>query len=386
MASVALTGAAGPLGRRVAALLAADPGVERLVIVDGARPDGVAPAAEIRGLDLLTSELQPAFDGADVVVHVAEGPGAEGSGPAGVAAGHDDDVRATRRVLDAAGVAGASTVVLLSSAAVYGAWPNNPVPLTEEAPVRPHPGLAFAVSKAEIERLAAAWRDDHPGSTVALLRPAVTLAEEDTGWMARAMRAEAGIRAGNAAPPAQFVHLDDVALAVDVARRQRLDGPHNVAPDGHLSADAVRALAGRPQVRLPEPVATRLAAWRWRLRLAPTPPALVAYTVHPWVVANDRLRAAGWEPANSNEEAYVAAHRPGRWATLSPRRRQELSLGVAAVGLAGIVTTVVALVRSRSCRLRRRAARATGSRSWGAKGQRRSPRMTVRWPARPSRR
>jgi hypothetical protein len=81
--------------------------------------------------------------------------------------------------------------------------------------------------------------------------------------------------------------------------------------------------------------------------MAPTPPELLPYTVHPWVVANDRLRADGWEPAATNEEAYVASHRAGPWATLSPRRRQELALGASAAGIVGAVVGVVALVRRR---------------------------------------
>jgi len=31
----------------------------------------------------------------------------------------------------------------------------------------------------------------------------------------------------------------------------------------------------------------------------------VPYLVHPWVVANDRLRAAGWRPNHTNEEAII---------------------------------------------------------------------------------
>ena len=35
------------------------------------------------------------------------------------------------------------------------------------------------------------------------------------------------------------------------------------------------------------------------------PPNVVPYLVHPWVVANDRLRAAGWRPQHTNEEAII---------------------------------------------------------------------------------
>ena len=49
-----------------------------------------------------------------------------------------------------------------------------------------------------------------------------------------------------------------------------------------------------------------------------TPPGVVAYRVNPWVVANDRLKAAGWAPDHTNEEAYVLGDRPAGWASLSP--------------------------------------------------------------------
>jgi hypothetical protein len=121
-----------------------------------------------------------------------------------------------------------------------------------------------------------------------------------------------------------------------------------VAPDGWISGDTVRSLAGGPpRVRLPERLALQLARVRWRWRLAPTPPSLLPFTVHPWVIANDRLKADGWEPSSSNEEAYVAAHRAGPWATLSPRRRQELALGAAGTAAVGSVALAVAAVRRR---------------------------------------
>ena len=51
------------------------------------------------------------------------------------------------------------------------------------------------------------------------------------------------------------------------------------------------------------------------------------------MVANDRLKAAGWTPEYTNEEAYVLGDRPSGWASVSPRRRQELVLGGLALGV-----------------------------------------------------
>ena len=323
MQTVVLTGGDTPLGRRVLDLLRADPEVERVILIAGVdlRPDAVV-------------ELKRKMEGATSLVHL------------------DDDAPATRAVLEAAAGAGVDHAVVLSSTTVYGAWPTNPVPLTEAAPVRPNPELAVAVKAAERERLAAEWVGNHPGATVAVLRSAVPVAEDDDGTLARELRAAAGRVDAGADAPAQFVHHADLAEAVDLARRRRLSGPYNVAPDGWVQGDALRALAGGPRVRLPDRFGRRVADLRWRLLLTPDRPGLAPYTRHPWVVANDRLRAEGWVPRYSNEEAYVAVSPASAWATISPRRRQELALGGAAgaalaIGVGGVLLGRRALRRGR---------------------------------------
>jgi nucleoside-diphosphate-sugar epimerase len=341
---VIVTGAAGLLGSRVCAIAAADPEVSGVVALDLRTPDAVADGVEVRCLDLATDDLKAWFEGAGSVLHLLEVPELDDQPAPGLG-----DAAITRRVLDAAGSASVPHVVLLSSAAVYGAWSNNPVPLTEEAPLRPNPGARVAAQKAEIERMAADWRDEHPGSTVTVLRPTLVVAEGRSGWLARVLRRSSAVPVAQDEPPAQYVDIDDLATAVDLARRSRLDGPYNVAPDGWIPGPTLRALAGgTPRLRLPGGLAARLVSLTWRWGLGPTPPELLPYAVHPWVVANDRLRAAGWAPLHTSEEAYVAAHRPRPWTALSPRRRQELILGGSAATLAGVaVAGAVALRRRR---------------------------------------
>src|SRR4051812_5326193 len=319
MTTVVLSGPADPLGRRVTAALGHDATVERIVVVGDD--------------ELLSADLKARMEGATALVHLHGG------------------LEETRSVLAAAGSVGVQHVVLLSSATAYGAWPNNPVPLTDDAPLRPNPDLEFAVRAAERERLAAEWRQDHPGTTLTVLRPAVPVAEGANGWLARGLREASAIRpAGPDDPPCQYVHLDDLASAVVLALGRRLDGPYNVAPDGWIPGERLRALEGVPRVRVPEPVARRFAWLRWRLNPSSAPPGLLPYTLHSWVVANDRIKAAGWAPSFSNEESYVAAHKAAPWATVSPQRRQEIALAASGAGLIAIVLGVVLLLRRRSAR------------------------------------
>ena len=342
--SVLVTGAAGVLGRRVLRLVEADPAVERIVAVDLVEPPDPGPKVEIRALDLATADLADVSAGVDSIVHLAFTVGQqlddEDTGRANAAA--------TARVLAAAAAAGVRHLVVMSSTTVYGAWPTNPVPITEAAPVRPNPELAYAVQKAEIERLCQAFAAEHPGTTVTVVRPAVMVGGGEESWLARSLRATSGLRTGVGAAPLQLVHVDDLASAVDLVRRKRLDGPCNVAADGWLDAPAVRALAGAPpRLPLPAPAAQALASVGWRLRIAQTPPGLVAYTAAPWAVANDRITAAGWVPTHSNEEAYVLGTPGTPWSRLSPKRRQELALGTAGVVVVTAVVGLVAVLRSR---------------------------------------
>ena len=252
-------------------------------------------------------------------------------------------------------VLGATSLVVVSSAMVYGAIANNPIPLTEEAVLRPDPTFVYARQLASAEALVEEWRVARPGRRTAVLRPAIALAADGTSSLARALTAGLGHRFGEADPGAQFVHHDDVASAVALAVERGLDGVYNVAPDGSLPGDRVRALSGRRfRLPLPDPIADLIGSLRWRFQRGPIPPGLRSYTRHPWTVANDKLRAEGWAPTVSNEQAYVEGTEAKWWTMVTPKRRQEIALGA----MIGAITAGV-LVAALTGRWwwRRRAAR-----------------------------
>jgi len=239
---------------------------------------------------------------------------------------------ATELLLDAATL-GATHLVVLSSAMVYGALANNPAPLTEAAVLRPDPTFVYARQLATAEETIDRWRVAAPDRAVAMLRPAVPIAADGTSSLARALTAGYGQPFGETDPDAQFVHHDDVATAVALAVVERLDDVYNVAPDGSIPGERVRALTGQ-RFRLPMPsrVADVVGRLRWRFQRGPIPPGLRSYTRASWVVANDKLRAAGWAPTVTNEQAYVEGTEAKWWTMVTPKRRQELALGAMIVG------------------------------------------------------
>jgi nucleoside-diphosphate-sugar epimerase len=318
--TVSISGAEGNLGGRVLAAFEADPAI-----------------------------ALPSRDGSiDVVVHLGSGD------PEARARRRENVTEGVDRTLAEAISRDADHLVLVSSAMVYGAWPNNPVPLTEDAILRPDVGFVYARQLAAAEAMADRWRRQRQGRTVAVLRPVVSMAADGTSHLARSLAAGLGERFGEDDPAAQFLHLDDLATAVHLAVRKRLDGVFNVAPDGWIAGERVRALSGeRPRLKLPDRVAEVLAALRWRFQRGPIPPGLRSYTRHSWVVANDRLKRHGWKATVTNEQAYVEGTEGRWWTMITPQRRQEIALG----GMIGgaLVGTVAVLLGLKWWRRRRRA-------------------------------
>ena len=272
---VAITGVAGSIGSRLAARLASRTGEVRVVGVD-TQPLQSQLGAELRQGDLRTDDVVAMLQGVDVVAHLVSAfdPRRDGLESASL------DIEMLRRLLAAVSEAKVSGVVLMSSAMVYGAWPNNPIPLQEDALLRPNPGFSFAAHKAEVERLAAEWQAENPDVRLVVLRPVTAVAAGESSWVARTLRAAVTVAAGDDNPPVQFLHLDDLAAAVELAVLGDLSGAYNVAPDGYVSAARTRRLSGMvPWLRVPPQVASWLARFRWRWRLAPTPPGVVP--LHP---------------------------------------------------------------------------------------------------------
>ena len=347
---VVVTGADGPIGHRVVSSLLLDPGVDEVVAVGrGVRAGAWEPITTVVPTRLVVAPWELDDERLGTVVATATALlllGPRGGLDIDGTGGAEIDINGTRALLRV--VAGSSSLrflLLLSSALVYGARRDNPVPLTERARVRPNPSIAAAMERVTLERVCLDWSTAE-NLACAILRPSVVVAPENGAWLARSPWSTSGIQVSDRTGPVQFLHMDDLVTAVDTLRLMRFDGPINVAPDGWLTASQVSALKGPvARVRLSRSLAVLLADVGARLGLAPGDPSMLVASSAPWVVANDELRSLGWAPSFTNEEAYVDSDRGGLWARLTPRHRQQMALGGAAFGGLAIVGAALAILR-----------------------------------------
>ncbi len=336
MRAIAVTGAAGAVGRRTLRQLAAHPDIDRIVAID--RVSQASPVAKVEAvrLDLRRRPIDQAIAGCSTLVHLAEEPGEPNDSSATMAM--------LTTALEGATNAGVAHVVALSSAMAYGAHADNPVPLTESHPLAPVAELAYAVAKRDLEDAVWAWVGDSRDRKGTVLRPTTTLSEQGSGWAARVLRSAAIVRPDQVDPPLQFLHYDDLASAIAYVTRQELAGVFNVAPDGWLGPEAFHDLVGGVQFRVPDRVNDGWVAVSRKLGFQPIPAGIEAYVRHPWVISNDRLRNAGWVPTFSNSEAFVIGTPPPPW-SVTAQERQEIALAAAGIGLAGLAAVAAGVAR-----------------------------------------
>ncbi|MEE1938870.1 SDR family oxidoreductase [Streptomyces sp. TRM 70361] len=350
--AVAVTGAASGIGALLTERLVASPEVGRVVAID--ERHGGTDGARWHLLDVrdpaIADRLRCDGDPVDTVVHLAVDLDLETDPAARTAY----NVRGTQTVLTAAAAAGVRRVVLCTSAMVYGALPDNDVPLAEDAELRATAEATGVGDLLEIERLARRAPRAHPGLNVTVVRPTVLVGGVDTA-LTRYFESPRLLVVAGSRPRWQFCHLEDLASALEYAALEKAEGELAVGCDGWLEQEEVEELSGIRRMELPPAVALGAASRLHRLGLTPSPAGDLAYTMHPWVVSGSRLHEAGWRPKWTNEQvlAELLHEVAGRHTVAGRRlgRKDATTLGAAGATVALVGTA--ALVR-RARRTRRR--------------------------------
>ena len=309
MTTVAITGATGIFGKALCARLQDDPAVDRIVGV-ARRPFDPSEHGwtkmEFRSGDVLRPEqLDAAFAGADVVVHLAFTVLDRGMHPEQVSL---INVEGSANTFAAAARAGARRIVYASSVAAYGAWPDNPVPITEAQPTRGTPGFYYSEHKAEVEHLLDSFEGRHPDIEVVRIRPSIVVGPNSVDLFRGPLPTPlVGVFLSRLLPtpvpdpgmaPLQFVHEDDVAEVFAIAiTADALSGAFNLAGGGVMEASDLATALGGIRVPLPARLVKSLVDVAYRARISPTGSAWVDMAVYPVIMDTTKARVElGWVP------------------------------------------------------------------------------------------
>ena len=307
---IVVTGATGNVGSSVVRALAADPRIDEIVGIARRVPGWQPPRTRWVQADVVTSALEPLFEGADAVIHLAWliQPSHDAHALRAV------NVDGSRRVFEAAVRAGVKLLVHASSVGVYSPGPKDRR-VDESWPSDGVPTSFYSRHKAEAERLLDALEDE---IRIVRLRPGLIFKREAGSGIRRLFigpllpspLVQPRMLPVLPLPPGlalQAVHADDVGEAYRLAvTSPDARGAYNVAADPVLDARELGRLLGARTVTVPTRALRALTDLTWRARLQPTPPGWLDMGLAVPLMDVTRAREElGWQPRHSASDALL---------------------------------------------------------------------------------
>ena len=305
-----VTGGSGYLGSRVVDYLASRGNAESVVNLDVAVPQFRPPNTSYRQIDVRDSAAISRVIGEerpDVLIHMAFVLDPTRDEPEM----YEVNVNGTFNVLSAAAAMGVERVYVTTATMAYGAWPGNPVPITETQPVHGHARYVYARHAAEADRIAQLWATLHRQRLMTIIRPCTIFGPGADNHLVRMWDSQAFFPDfGTGDQPTQFLHVDDAVTGLVSLVDSAQPGVFNLVPDGEITWHQCAAVAGIEVRPVREESFTGLASGMWRLKMpgVEIPPSFVDFFKYPYLASNARLKQAvpAWQPQYPAAQVFQA--------------------------------------------------------------------------------
>lgn len=302
---ILITGIAGGQGRLIARRIA---GQFEITGVDRADWEGHPANVRMHVLDLRKRKFEDVIrtERPTAVVHMAFIRHFRGDPQVR----HEVNVLGTKRLLEYAIAYGVKRVVVVSSAYVYGALPDNPYYMSEDYPLNVSRTYPEVRDLAEVDQLATTFLWRHPEVATTILRPVNTLGYYVHSAIGRYLRQRYVPTIMGFNPMTQFIHEEDVAEAVALALQHGTHGVFNVVGPGAVPLKVAVRETGGTAVPVPEPVARAVFDRLFRYGLYHTPPGAMSFLKYPCTLDGRRFQAAtGFTPLFSLEDIFASVRR-----------------------------------------------------------------------------
>ena len=345
---VVVVGASGNVGTSVLSALAEEPSVDSVLGISRREPRASFAKTDWALADVSRSPLEPLFEGADAVVHLAWliQPGRDEQTL------HETNVIGSRRVFDAAAAAGVKALVYASSVGAYSPGPKDRE-VDEAWPTEGIETSVYSRHKARVERILDEFEPQHPEMRVVRLRPGLIFKREAATeirrlfvgpFLPRSLLREGLIPIVPDIPRLRFqaVHSLDAGRAYALAVVRDVSGAFNIAAEPVLDPPRLADLLAARRVPVPARVVRGAAAAAFKLRLQPSEPGWVDMALAVPLMDATRARTElGFEPRRTASDALlelIAGMREGAGqdtpplapGTSGPLRLREIATGVGA--------------------------------------------------------
>lgn len=343
---VVVVGATGNVGTSLLKALSTEERVTEIVGIARRLPSLQMEKTVWVRADIASDDLVPHFKGADAVVHL--GWLIQPSRDEGQL--YRVNVEGSRRVFEAAAVAGVDSIIYASSVGTYSPGPKS-TPVDERWPTEGIPTSFYSRHKAAVERMLDGFEVDHPSIRVVRLRPALIFKREAAtgirrlffgplipGWLVDPRRLPFVPRISRLV--FQTVHSEDVAEAYRLALLGDVRGAFNVAADPVIDPDVLASALGGRAIPLPARLVRLLMNLSWKAHIQPSPPGWIDMGREtPVMDTSKALVQLGWKPRHQGTETLVELLEgfadgasfdtpPLARSTTAPFRWRELATGI----------------------------------------------------------
>lgn len=320
---VLITGVAGYWGSRVATRLLT--GTDYAVIGIDARP----LPNEIPGLNFIQADFRDplladlmAVEEVHTVCHLAFWETGRRS-----EAAFEHNVMGTMKFFGSCAAANVKKIILKSSAVVYGAQPDNPAYLTEDAPLRGSRRYGYNRYQLETEDFCNGFRRQNPAIQLTVLRFANIVGPTADTPFTRYLGHQSTPVLMGFNPMMQVIHEDDVVSALVHAVIQDVDGTFNVAAQPAMPLKRILSLAGTLPISILHPLTYSSALNPMQRKMSLEPDYLRYRWTMDTTAMSDTLGFYPEQPADEAVKAFRQQKRLLRQAdNPPPKARPETDL------------------------------------------------------------
>ena len=302
---VLITGVVEPFGRLLATRLASTADV---CGVDTRPWRGHAPDIRLHQVDLRKRKFEDVVrtERPNAIVHM----GFVRHFERGERVRHDVNVRGTKQLLDHCARYGVRKLVVVSSAAVYGAFASNPYSIDEDFPLSASRSYPEIRDQVEVDTLSSSFIWQHQEIETVVLRPAHALGPNSQSMMASYLRLPRVPTVMGFDPMIQFIGEQDWLEALSLAVMRPLSGVYNVVGAGQVPLHTAIEAVGASAWPVPGPIFEALCRRLFALRFWHYPPGAIDYLRYPVCASGKRFEeATGFKPRVSLREMFGSTRR-----------------------------------------------------------------------------
>jgi UDP-glucose 4-epimerase len=292
----------------MAALLASDPTISDVIGVDVVAPESPIPGTEFVRADIRNPVIAKVMGeaGVDTVVHM--GVIATPKQAGGRSTMKEINVIGTMQLLAACQrTPSVRSLVVKSTAAVYGSGPKDPAKFTEDMEPRHSPSSGWPKDSVEVETYVRGFARRRPDVCVTTLRFANFIGPRVQTALTSYFSMPLVPTVLGFDPRLQFVHEDDGLEAIRTAVLSPRQGTFNIAGDGVLMLSQAARRSRRPTFAVPGPLFGTVGRSLSPTGLADFSPEAVRYLTYGRALDTRAMHwVLGFQPVWTSEDAFMS--------------------------------------------------------------------------------